>query len=288
MSTRVALYTRVSTEDQAKEGFSLDAQLERLRLYAAAQGWEVAGEYVDDGHSGRTTKRPQYQRMLADRDDWDTLLVLKMDRIHRNSRNFMGMMDDLTRENKGFASVTEALDTSTAMGRFVMDIIQRIAQLESEQIGERVHVGMTQKAKTGAGHLGFRVPYGYRNVEQRLEVVPEQAALVRRFYAGYLAGDGPKELADQANDEGHTTNTGKPWTLWAVRRILQNPVYAGFLHWNEKEHVYRGDHEALVTAADWNAVQQRFYRRGRKKLRSVVQLPVASPNDETGIIEEKR
>ncbi len=67
MPTRVALYMRVSTEDQAKEGFSLDAKLERLRFYAKAQGWTVAGEYVDEGHSGRTTKRPQYARMMAER-----------------------------------------------------------------------------------------------------------------------------------------------------------------------------------------------------------------------------
>ncbi|MFO1532720.1 MAG: recombinase family protein [Thermoplasmatota archaeon] len=144
---RVALYTRVSTEDQAKEGFSLDAQIERLRFYAKAQGWAVAAEYVDEGHSGRTTKRPMYQKMMAELETWDTLLVLKMDRIHRNSRNFMAMMDDLRREGREFASVSESLDTSTAMGRFVMDIIQRIAQLESDQIGERTYVGMEQKAK---------------------------------------------------------------------------------------------------------------------------------------------
>src|ERR1051326_7807406 len=114
--TRVALYTRVSTEDQAKEGFSLDAQLERLRFYAKAQGWTVAGEYVDEGHSGRTTKRPQYARMMAEIAACDTLLVLKMDRIHRNSRNFMAMMDQLRKDQKEFASVTESLDTSTAMG----------------------------------------------------------------------------------------------------------------------------------------------------------------------------
>ena len=100
MSTRVALYTRVSTEDQAKEGFSLDAQLDRLHKYAEAQGWTVAGEYVDEGHSGRTTKRPAYQRMMDERERWDTILVLKMDRIHRNSRNFMGMMDQLTKEEQ--------------------------------------------------------------------------------------------------------------------------------------------------------------------------------------------
>ena len=127
---RVAIYTRVSTEDQAKEGFSLGAQLERLEAYCLARGWAVASRYVDDGHSGRNIRRPAYQKMMAERDQWDALLVIKMDRIHRNARNFMEMMDDLGDWGKDFVSATESLDTSTAMGRFVMDIIQRIAQLE--------------------------------------------------------------------------------------------------------------------------------------------------------------
>jgi len=132
VAPRVAIYARVSTEDQAKEGFSLDAQRERLSAFCRAQGWSVAKEYVDDGHSGRDVKRPAYQAMMTERDAWEKVLVIKMDRIHRNSRNFMEMMDDLRRWGKDFVSATESLDTSTAMGRFVMDIIQRIAQLESE------------------------------------------------------------------------------------------------------------------------------------------------------------
>ena len=134
-TVRVALYTRVSTEDQAKEGFSLGAQRERLEAYCLARDWEVVARYVDDGHSGRNIRRPAYEKMIAERDRWDAILVIKMDRIHRNSRNFMEMMDDLGEWGKNFVSATESLDTSTAMGRFVMDIIQRIAQLESEQIG---------------------------------------------------------------------------------------------------------------------------------------------------------
>ena len=144
---RAAIYCRVSTEDQAKEGFSLAAQERRLRDFCVARGWTIGGCYVDEGHSGRTALRPAYQRMMAERDRWDVVVVLKMDRIHRNARNFMEMMEDLGRTGKDFASATESFDTSTAMGRFVMDIIQRIAQLESEQIGERVYMGMSQKAK---------------------------------------------------------------------------------------------------------------------------------------------
>src|SRR6266511_510264 len=187
-TVRVAIYTRVSTEDQAKEGFSLDAQRERLQAYCLARDWAVAATYIDDGHSGRNTKRPAYQRMMAERDRWDALLVIKMDRIHRNARNFMGMMDDLRDWGKDFVSATESLDTSTAMGRFVMDIIQRIAQLESEQIGERVYMGMLEAAQQGK-FLGSSDPYGYRFDPKRgnLVVVRAEAEVVREIHHLYFA-----------------------------------------------------------------------------------------------------
>jgi DNA invertase Pin-like site-specific DNA recombinase len=253
---RVALYTRVSTEDQAKEGFSLDAQLERLRFYAKAQSWEVAGEYVDEGHSGRTTKRPQYQRMMEERAKWDTLLVLKMDRIHRNSRNFMGMMDALRKEGKEFASVTESLDTSTAMGRFVMDIIQRIAQLESDQIGERTYVGMEQKAKSRAGNLGKPAPYGYRYTpEGPFAIVEEEAAFVRIIFDSYVKGEKRSDIAQNLVEMGRTTRAGKPWTRWSVADILQNPVYAGATRWADQ--VQLDTHPAIISPDLFDTVQER-------------------------------
>ena len=91
--SKAAIYTRVSTEDQAKEGFSLDAQIEKLRSYCKARDWEIAGEYIDDGYSGRNVKRPAYNKMIEEINKWDALLVIKMDRIHRNSKNFMMMMN---------------------------------------------------------------------------------------------------------------------------------------------------------------------------------------------------
>lgn len=264
MSTRVALYTRVSTEDQAKEGFSLDAQLDRLHKYAAAQDWIVAGEYVDEGQSGRTTKRPEYQRMLADRDQWDTMLVLKMDRIHRNSRNFMSMMDQLTKDDKGFASVTESLDTSTAMGRFVMDIIQRIAQLESEQIGERVYVGMDQKAKTSGGSLGKPAPFGYAyDGESILVPVEGEAPLVAEAYDRFLAGDGKQALADWLNGQGIQTRRGRHWTVWNITGLLTNPTYGGALQW--EDHLQIDAHEAIVAPETFDRVQKRIRATSPRK-----------------------
>lgn len=271
--SRVALYTRVSTEDQAREGFSLAAQLERLRFYAKAQGWEVAGEYVDEGHSGRTTKRPAYERMMAGMAGWDTLLVLKMDRIHRNSRNFMAMMDELRKAKKEFASVTESLDTATAMGRFVMDIIQRIAQLESDQIGERTHTGMGQKAKQGAGSLGKPAPYGYDyGPDGVLAPVQHEADVVRGLFEGFARGDGKQALAEGLNARGVPAPGGGAWGYKAVDRLLGNPTYGGALRWEDT--IQPEKHPAIVPPELFNRVQDLLAKTTRT--RQIDRLPVSA------------
>ena len=251
---RVAIYTRVSTEDQAKEGFSLEAQRERLQAYCLARDWPVAATYIDDGHSGRNTKRPAYQRMMAERDRWDALLVIKMDRIHRNARNFMEMMDNLREWGKDFVSATESLDTSTAMGRFVMDIIQRIAQLESEQIGERVYMGMSQKAKVGPGILGFQPPLGYELREGLLVANAQDAEIVREMFDRCIAGRTLDEIAAELNEEGYRTKRGTEWTAVKVYHILHNPIYAGFLRW---DGLYRkAEHDPIVAVEIFNRAQE--------------------------------
>ncbi len=257
--TRVAIYTRVSTEDQAKEGFSLDAQRDRLEAYCKARDWTIARCYVDDGHSGRDARRPAYQRMMAEREGWDTLLVIKMDRIHRNSRNFMEMMELLQEWGKNFVSATESFDTSTAMGRFVMDIIQRIAQLESEQIGERVYMGMSQKARTGPGTLGSAVPFGYELRGGRLLPEPEEAKVVREMFEQCLAGEPTEEISSGLNRRGIPAKRGGRWTHARVLYILHNPLYAGFLRWDGIRRP--ADHAALVSRDVYNRAQAALQSR---------------------------
>ena len=259
---RVAIYTRVSTEDQAKEGFSLDAQLDRLRAYCTSREWNVAGEYIDDGYSGRNTKRPAYSRMLEEADKWDMLLVIKMDRIHRNSKNFMLMMEHLNKSNKGFTSMTESLDTSTAMGRFVMDIIQRIAQLESEQIGERVYIGMEQKAKTNGGMLGFNIPYGYDYMDGELIINPNEVDVVKDIYSWYKDGKSMGEIVKMLNSTKIPTKKGGFWAKKTISTILKNPVYCGYLHW--EQYVNKGDHEKIILENDFNEIQKIIATRGGK------------------------
>ncbi|OPY30909.1 MAG: hypothetical protein A4E32_02153 [Methanomassiliicoccales archaeon PtaU1.Bin124] len=253
---RVAIYTRVSTEDQAREGFSLDAQKERLAAYCEAQGWDVASYYEDDGHSGRSTKRPAYQRMMEEKDEWDIILVMKMDRIHRNSKNFMIMMENLEKWGKKFTSMNESLDTSNAVGRFVVDIIQRIAQLESEQIGERTYMGMRQKAESLNGMLGFNAPYGYRMEHEDLKPVEEEAAEVHQAFIEYNAGKTMRQIAADLNERGKLTRREKEWTVWSISNMLHNPVYAGYLRWDGL--LLPSPHQRVVDIELFNSVQEKM------------------------------
>ena len=241
---RAALYTRVSTEEQANEGFSLDAQNKRLEAFCVSQGWTVADRYREEGHSGRNTNRPEYIRMMSEKDRWDVVLVLKMDRIHRSSENFTAMMKDLRKSGKDFCSMTEQFDTSTANGRFVMDLIQRIAQLESEQIGERVKYGMEQKAKVGDGLMGFGEPYGYAYERGVLVADEKERLVVKRIYEMYRSGYSMQKIADSLNGEEIRAKKGGIWKKQSVCRILRNPLYAGYVEWNGT--VRKGMHEAIV------------------------------------------
>jgi site-specific DNA recombinase len=260
---RAVIYTRVSTEDQAREGFSLDAQRNRLTAYCEAKGWLTAEFYTDEGQSGRTDDRPAYQKMLHDRENWDVMVVLKMDRIHRNSKNFTIMMDQLNSWGKEFASTQESFDTTTAMGRFVMDIIQRIAQLESEQIGERVRSGMQQKAQSGGGYLGFNIPYGYDYEKGSLTPKPEEAPVLVRIFDLYLSGLSLGKIAAILNADQVPTKRGKTWAKTTVMSILRNPVYCGFTAWEGELTIM--DHPPLVSVIDFNSVQERRLRHARNK-----------------------
>ncbi len=257
---RIAVYTRVSTEEQAKEGFSLDAQLEKLKSYCKARDWIIADEYIDDGYSGRKTKRPAYNKMMNEMNKWDALLVIKMDRIHRNSKNFMLMMEQLNKNKKEFISMSESFDTSTAIGRFVMNIIQGIAQLESEQIGERVYIGMEQKAKSNGGVLGFNIPYGYDYYDGKLTINKSEAPVIKNIYSWYLDGKSMGEIVEMLNYGKVPTKNQGLWAKKMVSTILKNPIYCGYLHW--EEYINKSDHESIVDIKSFNAVQRSIANKG--------------------------
>lgn len=253
---RAALYARVSTEDQANEGFSLDAQLKKLEAYCRMNQWEITGRYVDGGYSGRNTNRPEYQRMLSEIDNWDKLVVLKMDRIHRNSVNFTQMMDLLRKKDKQFVSIKEQFDTGNAMGRFVGDIMQRIAQLESEQIGERVKLAMRYKAKNSTGSLGGAQPYGYEYCDGRLVVIDDEAHTVRAIFNMCIRGSSLQDICDYLNDAGIESKKGVGWSRQTISNIIHNPLYVGKRSWDGIE--LKSEVEPIVSLQKFKIVNPGF------------------------------
>ncbi len=223
---RAALYTRVSTEEQATDGFSLDAQLNKLKGYCKLQGWEIAEVYCEEGHTGRNTKRPQYQRMMSESDNWDVVLVYKLDRIHRNSMNFAKMLEELEQKGKEFCSVQDNFDTGTAMGRFVRDVTERIAQLESEQTGERVKQAM--EFKRAAGGIVSRLPFGYTKRKNAPVVDEEEAYTIRAIYRMADRGFSVDDIAKYLDRGEVPTSNGQRWHRSTVYNILRNPIYAGY------------------------------------------------------------
>ncbi len=273
---RAAVYVRVSTEEQAQEGYSLDSQKEVLTNYCISEEWNVSKIYEDDGYSGRNIKRPGYLNMMDEQDDWDVMLVVKMDRIHRNSRNFMDMMEELDDNGKMFVSSSEALDTTNALGRFAVDMIQRIAQLESEQIGERTYMGMREKAEnlenddSGKRTMGFNSPFGYHIEDGALKESEDELDVVREIFLQYRGGSTISMICKDLNDRDLLTRRGNPWNTYNLRNILHNPVYAGYMRWDGI--LIRHEAKTAVSPEFYNEVQELMASKVRDPSKRNVKL----------------
>lgn len=267
---RTAIYVRVSTEDQAKEGFSIPAQRDRLTAYIHSQDWELYDYYIDDGYSAKDTKRPAFQRMVKDAEDRkiDIILVYKLDRFTRSVRDLYEVLEKLNKWNVSFRSSQEQFDTTTTMGRAMIGMLGIFAQWERETIADRVYLGMEEKAMSGERN-GAMAPTGYDLVDGKL--VPNQdASLVQRLFELYLENKGIPTITKILAGEG------KPMHHQTIWYILQNPVYCGRYRWNyrsegsktNKAIIVKGDVTPLVSIEDFERVQSYF---NRKKKRSKAQ-----------------
>ena len=159
MKKRVFLYVRVSTQEQARDGYSIDEQIERLKDYAKAMGWIVVKIYTDGGYSGSNIDRPALQSMIKDvlAGKGDSVVVYKLDRLSRSQKDTLELIEDYFLANKvDFVSMTENFDTATPFGRAIIGILSVFAQLEREQIKERMSMGREGRAKEGKFHGSHR------------------------------------------------------------------------------------------------------------------------------------
>lgn len=257
---RALAYIRVSKDKE--DGYSPSTQLGKIRDYCRARGWTLMYVYRDLDESGRKEDRPDFQRMIEriKEGDIDYVVVYRVDRFSRSTRDFLYYLDILEQHGANLASVNESFDASTPFGRAMVSMLAVFAQLESDSIGERIRDNLTQAVRQRKIHLGAHPPYGYRRKKGRLIVDPEKAKHVRWIYERYLAGEGTRTLASQLTQAHVPTPRGKRiWRYTAIRSILSNPAYAGYIRYNGE--ILPGDHEAIIDSKMWHQVQEAMEAR---------------------------
>lgn len=258
---KVAIYTRVSTMEQAEEGYSISEQQDKLKKYCDIKDWKVARVYTDPGFSGSNVNRPSLQQLISDCKNqlFDAVLVYKLDRLSRSQKDTLYLIEDVFNKNGvDFISLSENFDTSTAFGKAMIGILSVFAQLEREQITERMTLGRVGRAKAGKAMSWSNCPFGYTIQKEIYEIDPFRAEIVKRIYRDYLAGISITAIKKNLNEEGHV---GKDinWSYRTVRQILDNIVYAGYIKY--KNEIYPGLHRPIVSLSDYKKVQAELEKR---------------------------
>ncbi len=222
MKTTKALgYVRVSTQEQADEGISLDAQRAKLAAYAALQDLDLIAVLADEGISGkRADNRPGLQEALRRLRSGEAaaLVVLKLDRLSRSTRDVLDLVDRCGREGWSLHSIGEKLDTSSAAGRFVVTIMAGLAQMEREQIGERTALAMSFLKASGR-RVGA-IPFGFDLATDGRTLVPnpEEQAIREEILALLGQGMSRRQVAAELNARGIRAKGGGRWTHVQVGR----------------------------------------------------------------------
>ena len=256
------IYIRVSTEDQAKDGFSIHAQGEKLTKYAEANDWDILDYYVDDGISGKNLEdRPEVTRLLKDIEEGkiNNVLIYKLDRLTRSVRDLIYLIELFEKHSCTFNSQTEKIDTSNAVGRMFVKIIGIFAEFESEILAERVSFGYEQKTREG-NYTNCNGVYGYDYIvgEQKLVVNDIERELVNRIFDLYIDGKSYFKIAHQFNQENVPTKRGGHWASSTVKSIINNPLYVGKVRYGvqdknkDKSFIVDGnDIEPIISPEKW-------------------------------------
>ena len=258
---KVALYVRVSTTSQLEEGYSIEEQKAKLESYCDIKDWHIYKVYTDGGFSGSTTERPALEQLIKDAQSklFDTVLVYKLDRLSRSQKDTLYLIEDIfLKNNIEFVSLLENFDTSTPFGRAVIGLLSVFAQLEREQIKERMQLGKLGRAKAGKSMMWAKTSYGYDyNKDTGSMTINEYEALaVKEIYLSYLAGMSITKLRDKINEE----YPKKPaWSYRTIRGILANPVYCGLNQY--KGQTFQGTHKAIISLDDFEQTQRELAKR---------------------------
>lgn len=269
---RVSLYIRVSTEEQATEGYSIRGQKTQLVDYCRVNEYEITKIYIDEGLSAKDTNRPELQQLLRDAEAkmFDAVLVYKLDRFSRSAKDLHEMVGNLQTYGVDFISKQEKFDTTTAMGRLMFGFLAVLAQFERELIAERVRLGLEQKVREGK-RPGGKFPFGY---DSQGNLIAEEAEQLRLIRSLYMSGKSYQGVA--VSMRGYKRGKGE-WTASNVALTLENPFYAGIIRFGSKlpngkyparkreERVkvmeQMGDHETVWTLQEFEEHVARMRRR---------------------------
>ena len=295
---RCAIYTRKSTEHNLDLAFnSLDAQREACEAYIKSQaheGWTLIRDKFDDGGlSGASLERPALQALLDEvrSERIDIIVVYKVDRLTRSLADFAKLVELFDAHDVSFVSVTQSFNTTSSMGRLTLNVLLSFAQFEREVIGERVRDKIAASKRKGIW-VGGPVPLGYRSVGKKLEIVPEDAALVRKIFADYLRLGSVGELAAALDREGvkprprilanGTAIAAERFMVGPLAHLLKNRFYVGEVVY--KGEVHKGEHEPILDRDAIRCGAGQTRRAGRRAKAE----PISSPSMLTGLIFDDR
>ncbi|MCC8163851.1 MAG: recombinase family protein, partial [Lachnospiraceae bacterium] len=283
--TKCYIYTRVSTSIQV-DGYSLDAQRDKLRKYAEYEDMTIAGEYSDDGFSGKNIQgRLEFQRMLNDiqegKDGVSFVLVFKLSRFGRNAADVLNSLQLMQDFGVNLICVEDGIDSSKDSGKLMISVLSAVAEIERENIRTQTMAGREQKAKEGKWNGGF-APYGYRLDNGQLLIAEDEAEVIRLIFDRYIrTNDGINGVCSYLNSHGYTKKLRQNGTIPGfsssfVKGVLDNPVYAGMIAYGRRKTekkigtrnemhiveqsefpVYEGQHEAIISEEDWNLAQEK-------------------------------
>lgn len=254
---KAAIYIRVSSSEQAEEGYSIAAQEEKLTAYCVAKSWSVYKTYIDPGYSGANINRPAMKQLINDikLHRCDIVVVYKLDRLTRSQKDCITMLEDILLPNNcDFVSISENFDTSTPYGRAMIGILSVFAQLERETITERTVMGRIERAKTGLYAGNSHIPIGYNYVDGKLEINEYEAMQVREIFELYNNGTSICSILKVFQEKGYATKYGNWVHLNTIKRILASKLYHGELKY--KGEYYEGQHKAIISKETFDKAQE--------------------------------
>ncbi|HCC04605.1 MAG TPA: hypothetical protein DEP51_07160 [Clostridiales bacterium] len=273
------IYIRVSTEDQAREGFSLGEQEEKLRQLCKYKDFEIYKIYKDAGISAKNMKdRPAFQQMLEDMKagKLNYIVAYKLDRVTRSVRDLEVLISTLEQYHCYLICDRDDVNTSTANGRFFVRMLTVLSQLEIEIVSERTKFGLNGAIK--AGHIPGKVPLGYyRDTDKTLKVDITTKDIVLRIFELYLEGKSYQTISNILNEEKVLSPNNKKWCDSTIDRIINNKIYVG----DYERYKYDTDKETelfvdvvppIITRAMWEEVQKQKEKNQRSYCRNRVYI----------------